>query len=358
MKPLPSVILLVALSMGSMWENPAAGQTPDASFFRTERLSERVLILTEISPMENIVVALATERGIVVVDATGSPVTAETLRSLIVDAFGRDDFTYVVQTHCHWDHAWGNRVFEEARVVAHEDCGNTIGRDRTRVPDILSRRSQALQELNGRLGGLAPGTPERATLQRERDFMDRTVRGMEGDFDIRDPDVTFRDVMELDLGDMTFRLTYFGRAHSGNDALIQVPEEELLFTGDLFLDIGWLPLFAGLDTLDIPRWIDVLGRALDGSGPVSTVIPGHREPWEPEKLNLWREYIVDLWAGVNAAKDRGATLEEALADLPMDDRLEYVKELGHTDEALARFHRSNVEAFWRQLGAGLSFSSP
>jgi hypothetical protein len=40
---------------------------------RVERLSERVLMLTEDSPMENIVVAVAAKKGIVVIDSTGSP---------------------------------------------------------------------------------------------------------------------------------------------------------------------------------------------------------------------------------------------------------------------------------------------
>lgn len=338
-----AAILLGAASSGAL------AQAGEAPLFRTQRLSEKVLLLTEISPMENIVVALATAKGLVVVDATGSPHTAGLLRGVIEEEFGRDDFAYLVQTHYHWDHAWGNAAFPEATIVAHAAAREMINRDRTLLPDILSNRRQHLREVEDELAALDQDSPERGPLELRRAFQERSVRGMEGGFDIRTPEITFTDRLELDLGDLTLHLAFFGRAHSGNDVLVQIPEEELLLTGDLFLDIGWLPLFAGLPDLDIPRWIKVLTVALDGEDPVSQVVPGHREAWSREKFELWRGYIVDLWEGVKLAKAEGGTLEEALGRFPLDERFDYLKDLDHTEEELVRFQRQNVEAFWRQL---------
>jgi len=347
------VILMAVGGTGSL------AQTDGTALFRTDRLSERVLLLTEISPMENIVVAVATQMGLVLVDATGSPYTAGLLRSVVEETFGRDDFAYLIQTHYHWDHAWGNSAFPEAMVVAHEGARAVVEADRTRLADILPRRRENLQELETQLLAMGDGSPERGALEERRDFQARSVRGMEGGFDIRDPDITFTDRLSLDLGDVTLDLTFFGRAHSGNDVLILIPEEEMVLTGDLFLDVGWLPLFAGQPVLDIPRWIDVLGLALDGEAEVSSVIPGHREAWSREKLDLWRGYIVDLWEGVNLTKAEGATLEDALARFPLPERFLYLRELGHTDEELNRFQRENVEAFWRQISEqGASLNAP
>ncbi|TFH66738.1 MAG: MBL fold metallo-hydrolase [Gemmatimonadales bacterium] len=324
-------------------------QSKEIGVFRTERLSERVLLLTEISPMENIVVALASERGLVVVDATGSPVTAGILRNAIENEFGRDDFAFVIQTHYHWDHAWGNQAFPEAKVIAHRNSQDLVSRDRPRLAEVLARRRQTAADLEGSLADLRPGSEEREALEQRRNFEQRIVKGMEGEFDIRDPDFTFADRMTLNLGDINLDLSFFGRAHSGGDILIQIPEEGLLLTGDLFLDIGWLPLFVGQPVLDIPRWIDVLSQALDGEDHVERVVPGHRVIWSREKLELWRDYIVELWEGVNAAKAEGDTLDDVLARFPLDERFDYLIELGHTDEALMRFQRENVESFWRQL---------
>ena len=123
--------LVMAVALAAICVDGVRAQGPETPVFRMERLSDRVLLLTEISPMENIIVALATEKGLVVVDATGSPVTARLLRESIESEFGRDDFSYVIQTHYHWDHAWGNTAFPEAVIIAHESSGDLISRDRS-----------------------------------------------------------------------------------------------------------------------------------------------------------------------------------------------------------------------------------
>jgi tetratricopeptide (TPR) repeat protein len=79
------------------------------------------------------------------------------------------------------------------------------------------------------------------------------------------------------------------------------------------------------------------------------VIPGHRATWSREKLAMWKEYIEGLWQGVNAARKEKLTFEQAAARMPLAERYLYVRQLGHTDDDLQRFHRNNLSAFWRQL---------
>jgi tetratricopeptide (TPR) repeat protein len=155
--------------------------------------------------------------------------------------------------------------------------------------------------------------------------------------------------MVLDMGDVSFHLCFFGRAHSGCDIFIHIPEEKILITGDIFLDRGWLPLFSGMETLDIPRWIEVLDALFADPAGFATVIPGHRGTWSRDRLALWKEYIETLWQGVNGAKREKLTFEQAAARMPLGARYDYLKELGHSDEELQRFHRNNLSAFWRQL---------
>ena len=93
--------------------------------------------------------------------------------------------------------------------------------------------------------------------------MKRIQKGLSGGFIPVPATFSFSDRMILDLGDVSFHLYFFGRAHSGSDILIHIPEEKLLLTGDLFLDIGWLPLFSGGGELDIPRWNDVLNTLFE-----------------------------------------------------------------------------------------------
>jgi len=327
----------------------ANSQTDSENPIRIQRLSDRVMVLTEDSPMENIVVALSSKKGLVVVDATGSPYTASLMRKAIEQEFGRTDFAYVINTHHHWDHAWGNQVFPEAVVVGHENCTARLQPGTVDVSNMVARSKRNIDDLKPRLVTLDPSSDEAKNLRQRIAYDERLYKGLSEGFTPIPPSKTFSDRMTLNLGDLTLKLYYFGRAHSGSDILIQVPEEELLITGDLFLDIGWLPLFAGMTELDIPRWIEVLSAILNGDDKVTHVIPGHRKIWSREKFDMWREYILNLWKGVQTAKNEGLDLDAAIARFPLEEKYLYLKKLGHTDAELERFQRNNVTAFWRQL---------
>ncbi len=346
MKKLLPLLTIFFLSLFIL--NATAQTNPDNPI-QSERLSDRVLVLTEDSPMENIVVALSSKKGLVVIDVTGSPYTASLMRKTIEKEFGRNDFVYVINTHHHWDHAWGNQAFPEALFVGHENCAARLRPGTVDVSGMVARNKRNMDDLKLRLATLDPNSDEAKNIHLRIAFDERLYKGLSEGFTPIPPSKTFNDHLTLDLGDLTLKLYYFGRAHSGSDILIQVPEEELLLTGDLFLDIGWLPLFAGMTELDIPRWIEVLSTVLDGEDKVTRVIPGHRKIWSKEKLLMWRDYIVNMWEEVQAAKAEGLKLDAVIARFPLEQKYYYLKDLGHTDAALERFQRNNITAFWRQL---------
>ncbi len=316
---------------------------------RVERLSERVLLLTEASPMENLVVAVATKKGIVVVDATGSPATAALFRAAIQKEFKRNDFAYLILTHPHWDHAFGCQAFPGAGVIIHENGVQPLADSRAAAERIAAANRDRLGALNKELAAPGSDPKRKAEIGSDIAFRERIVKGLSAGFAPTPAALSFSDKMVLDMGDVSFHLRYFGRAHSGCDIFIHIPEEKILITGDIFLDKGWLPLFAGMETLDIPRWIEVLNALFADPAGFATVIPGHRAAWSREKLAMWKEYIESLWQGVNAAKREKLTFAQAAARMPLGERYLYLKELGHTDEELQRFHRNNLSAFWRQL---------
>ncbi|UCC39668.1 MAG: MBL fold metallo-hydrolase [Candidatus Aminicenantes bacterium] len=323
-------------------------QSADDIPIQVKRLGERVIVLKE-TFMENNVVAIASKKGLVVVDTTGLPSTAAKMRKIIEKEFDRKDFVYVINTHHHWDHSFGNQVFADAVVVGHERCLEPMRRDAGFMPRRVEGLKQNLERQKQRLEGLTPDSEEAKSTRTDIATLKRALADYSEGFVSTPPAIIFNDRMNLNLGDMTFKLYYFGRAHSGSDILIHVPEEGLLLTGDLFLDEGWLPLFAGQPVLDIPRWIEVLKAVLDGEDEIKQVIPAHQHFWNRERLAMWRDYIVKLWNGVNAAKAEGLDFAAVQNRFPLEEKYSYLKELGHTGSELQRFQSRNVEAFWRQL---------
>ena len=322
-------------------------QSDDNIAIQIKRVSDRVLVLSG-SFMENNVVALATAKGLVVVDSTGIPNIARKMRKIIEKEFGRTDFKYLINTHFHWDHSWGNMAFPEVKTVGHERCVELMRRDEAQMDSTIESFKRNIQTRKESLEKLEPGSED---AKRAKSYITEAALAVEDyseGFKMVPPMVTFNDRMALDLGDMTLKMVYFGLSHSTTDIFIHIPEENLLLTGDIFLDGRWVPLFSTSGPLDISRWIKVLNELLSDQN-IKQVIPGHQHFWPRERLEIWRDYIVNLWEGVKAAKKEGLSVDQALKRLPFSEKYFYLKDLGHSDEEIKEFQERNIRAFWRQL---------
>jgi cyclase len=83
------------------------------------------------------------------------------------------------------------------------------------------------------------------------------------------PHITFNSELTLHLGGRTLELFHYGHAHSPGDCFIYLPEERILFGGDLL----WVGFFPNVREADVPNQIRVVDRILEL--PAKHYIPGH-----------------------------------------------------------------------------------
>jgi len=175
--------------------------------------------------------------GVTVVDTRSSHRQADEIRRDLKRITALP-VTTVVNTHGHYDHAFGNSVFRPARIWGH-------------------RRCVAMLEQTGEL--------QRARLLAERpDLADEVV-----EVSIDPPDQVFEDQMTIDGGGRALDLRYLGRGHTDNDIVIRVPDAAVLFAGDL-LENGAPPFFGDGFPMDWPATVEALARHVEGA-----VVPGH-----------------------------------------------------------------------------------
>ncbi|MGW0932747.1 MBL fold metallo-hydrolase [Streptomyces sp. NPDC002644] len=154
----------------------------------------------------------------------------------------------LIATHFHGDHTFGNCVFPEATVVAHQHA-----RD-----DILASGLH--------LTGLWPD-----------------VRW--GDLDVVPPHLTYRQEATVHAGGIQVRLLHFGPAHTTGDTAVWLPEQRVLFTGDLVMS-GVTPFCPMGSVSGSLRTLDAL-RALDPR----VVVPGHGPVGGPELFDVNEGYL-------------------------------------------------------------------
>ena len=125
----------------------------------------------------------------------------------------------LVNTHADGDHTFGNQLVEGARIIGTE--GTVSDFDRF-DPKMLA----AVQRDPSKFG-------------RAGEFMAECFRPFDfSGIDLTPPTETFKDRMTLKVGDKTVELIEVGPAHSLGDALIHVPEDKVLYTGDILFSAG------------------------------------------------------------------------------------------------------------------------
>ena len=152
---------------------------------------------------------------------------------------------YVIDTHSHWDHSWGNEVFPDATIIGHLNCYSEM----TDMKWNEAWRDSVISDA-------APWSDEASIVN------------------ITPPNLTYATSMSLYFGQREITLHYLGKAHTSGDTFIHLPKEKLLFTGDVAQNMG-IPYFGDCYPEDWPATDDRMisldvDRFTSGHGPVGT----------------------------------------------------------------------------------------
>ncbi len=190
-----------------------------------QRHSDRLLTLNVQGEVN--IVALNSEKGIIVIDTTVSPVLARLVRERIEEEFSRKEFAFVINSHFHGDHTYGNQVFSDVSIIGHESCYEDMKNREQNRKDSLPRYKAAVEQLKAGLEKMENDSAGAKELSRRVAYYEAMTAGLGEGFVLTPPTQTFSDSMSLDLGDITLELIFFGTSHSNSDILIHCPEEGL-----------------------------------------------------------------------------------------------------------------------------------
>jgi cyclase len=188
---------------------------------------------------------------------------------------------YLLDTHHHGDHAYGNAVFGQAgaSIVAQTNCARLLRID---GPEEFQKAG------HGPTG--------------RKDIAASTLKV---------PSVVFDDKLVLDDGTQRVEFLFLGHAHTSGDAFAYLPKHKILCSGDACVNGA----FNFMGHSDSASWIRVMERAqqLD----VATVCPGHGPPAGRDLLEKQKRYFVELRRHVRAGIDAGQTLEDIVKNIDM-----------------------------------------
>ena len=187
---------------------------------------------------------------------------------------------FVFDTHTHGDHILGNGIF--TRV------GATI---------VASR-------------GFLKVNPD--TLRQEFDQY-RANHPNDPELEWAPPTLFFDERLVVEDSEHRAELLSYGHGHNPGDAVLYLPKEKILFTGDLCVN----GVFNYLADANLEAWIHIL-ETLQGLD-VETICPGHGKIAGKELLQIQKEYLIQLRDQVQKGIDTGKSQEEIAQSIDIPD---------------------------------------
>ena len=246
------------------------------------------------------------EEGVLVVDSGASPSGARALLQAIRTITDRP-VRYLVDTHFHFDHAFGNVAFGAGTVV--------IGHEATRAllgPDALRGRTYRgfVDPLPSRVEQLRPQAAAEPSVEKRRDLaaqadaLEAYAREL-ATLTLVPPGLTFSERASVDLGHREVQLLFLGRGHTAGDVVVFLPKERVLCSGDFFNGyVGYM------GDAYVDEWADSLDRLAQVD--FETVIPGHGAPFTGKaRIPLVQACLRDLWRQVVDLRRAGVPADEA-----------------------------------------------
>lgn len=211
-------------------------------------------------PLDQTIGAIRTGDGLVAIDSRSHRVHAQELLGDLRTLDPRAP-VYLINTHYHWDHSFGNDQFGSSV---------TIGHAKTR--EALIERGVAMRDELVQADWLKPETAQ-----------------LISEIEVAPPTVTFDRSMSLVLGDQEIELTHLGRGHTDSDIVIAV--DDVLFAGDL-IEVGAPPSFG--DSFPT-EWVETLEQMAPLC--VGAVVPGHGDVVDRSFVEAQTEEIRRAVAG-------------------------------------------------------------
>jgi glyoxylase-like metal-dependent hydrolase (beta-lactamase superfamily II) len=223
---------------------------------------------------------LVTDEGVLVIDTRQHPQDGKDLINRI-RAVTSKPIKWVVNTHFHGDHHFGNSAFKEAgaTIVAQEETDRLM---RSTFKKEFGRRGKFFQS---------------------RGYDPAQVK-------LVPADVTFRREMVIRLGGKEVHLLYLGPGQNPGDTFVLIPHDRVIFTPGAFAKRSWANTAF---TPSVESWIDLLRRVSEMD--VDKVLPAHGDVARTEDVAEMAKFLSDEYAGVKEAVAKGMSADEAAATL-------------------------------------------
>lgn len=253
-------------------------------------------------PVEPNALVIVNEADVVVVDPGGVPLSAEHAIALIRSVTAKP-VSVLVNTHWHGDHVLGNQIYRREFPGVRIACHTNTYRDITGKPlEYIGRQDKVFSEViadweaKAAAGTLEPRYQAMLPDVKLAQLENRRVQ-------LTPPDLTFTDEIVLHRGAREIHIKYLGRGNTEGDAIVWLPKEKVLASGDLVV----APIPYGFGSFPA-EWIETLDKL--SAYDFKVLVPGHGEVQKDRaQVRLIQELLREVRKQVGESVKKGLDLE-------------------------------------------------
>jgi glyoxylase-like metal-dependent hydrolase (beta-lactamase superfamily II) len=203
-------------------------------------------------------------------------------------------FDTLVNTHANGDHCYGNELVEGAEIIASQATAEEMAAEGPEVLASFKRAASGMGEVGEFfLDCFGPFEFEGIT---------RTL-----------PTRTFEKQLDLRVGDRRVELLEVGPCHTRGDILLHLPDDGVVYTGDILFIDGTPIMWVG----PVANWIAACDRILELGA--ETIVPGHGPITDARGVHAVRDYLEYVTAQARERFDAGMPALEAARDIALAD---------------------------------------
>ncbi|MFO7827466.1 MAG: MBL fold metallo-hydrolase [Bacteroidales bacterium] len=255
------------------------------------------------------IVFLITKKGVVVVDAGGSPGNAQNIIQAIKSKTD-SPIKYLIYTHSHRDHIYGVSEFpDDIKIIAHQNIVDNL--KNYTEPGLKNSLENTIPEyLEGLKSQIENESQENSDdlekVKQQYNLYSNYLKDLKK-VKIRYPDITFTDSYKLKLKNERIFLEYPGPGHTNDNIVVKFSNHNVIHTGDLIFN-GSVPYVITDHGANVENWINIVDDLYIEN--IKTVVPGHGEITDKEVFKDQANYFRKLTYRVEALKNAGFTVNE------------------------------------------------
>mgnify|MGYP002055104094 FL=1 len=278
----------------------------------TVKLDDGVYALLSNTPFADNAGFIVGKDSVLVVDAHFNGKMASQIISAVRDVTNLP-IEYLVNLNAFGDHVFGNYAFPKStKIISHEKTLNFLKEN---------------------------------SLEKRKKIISVTVEGDMSIFDgVEDrlPEITFSDILRIDMGNKVVELHFFGPGMSSSDTVLYLPDSKIAWTGNLVFGKGSIPWAR---TEKISEYLETM-KKFDSKISPNIIVSGHGKIADKSIIDKYISYLSNVISISEELTKKNININSHVQKISLNSDI-YIEP--NIEDLMEGFHKWNILNGFKQI---------